>query len=215
MSKGQLYRRKTSSRKERPLVLVVPEGTETEKLYFQHFNSPDKNVRVEVAENTSAGAKTDYDSLLKKAIRYSNKLKLSKRKGDSVWIVADGDVDYNTPGAAEIKENALLKARIEAEKNGVSLIISNPCFEFWYYLHFEYSTGFIKDYFSMKNKLQPYLQDYQKNKDIFEQLREKTDLAIERATHLENFHEENGESVPFKLSVNPFTEVYKLVETVK
>ena len=67
----------------------------------------------------------------------------------------------------------------------------------------------------MKNKLQPYLQDYQKNKDIFEQLREKTDLAIERATHLENFHEENGESVPFKLSVNPFTEVYKLVETVK
>ena len=52
MSKGQLYRRKTSSRKERPLVLVVPEGTETEKLYFQHFNSPDKNVRVEVAENT-------------------------------------------------------------------------------------------------------------------------------------------------------------------
>ncbi len=33
--------------------------------------------------------------------------------------------------------------------------------------------------------------------------------------HLEAFHEVNGEEAPFKLSVNPFTEVYRLVETIR
>ena len=59
MQRGKIYPRRTNSRKEKPLVLIVPEGTETEKLYFQHFNSREKQVRVEVIENTAKGAKTD------------------------------------------------------------------------------------------------------------------------------------------------------------
>ena len=107
MSRGKLYQRKTNSRKEKPIVLIVPEGTETEKAYFQHFNRPEKPVKIKIVENSSDGAKTDYASLLKKAVGYKNKYSLSKAKGDSVWVVADGDVDYNTPGAVEAKEKAL------------------------------------------------------------------------------------------------------------
>ena len=214
MARGKLYQRKTNSRKEKPLVLIVPEGAETEKVYFQHFNKPEKPVKIKVVENSSDGAKTDYASLLKKAIGYKNKYSLSKAKGASVWVVADGDIDYKTPGAAEAKEKALLEARTAAEKNGISILISNPCFELWYYLHFDFSTGFIMDYPSMKEKLLPHLSDYEKNKDVFDQLSEKTETAIAHAIRLETFHEENGEEAPFKLSVNPFTEVYRLVETI-
>ena len=215
MAKGKIYRRKTNSRKERPLVLIVPEGTTTEKEYFQHFNSPEKRVQVEVVENTSRGAKTDYASLLKKAVYYKKKYGLSKAKGDSVWVVADGDVDYNTPGSGDAKDRALVETRALAEKNDVTVLISNPCFELWYYLHFDYSTGFVKSYQAMREKLLSSLPDYDKNTDEFEMLKDKTDIAIERAKRLEEYHRENGESLPFKLHVNPFTEVYRLVKKIK
>ena len=214
MARGKLYQRKTNSRKEKSLVLIVPEGTETEKAYFQHFNRPEKPVKIKVVENSSDGARTDYASLLRKAIEYKKKYSLSKVKGDSVWVVADGDIDYKTPGAAEAKESALLEARSAAEKNDISILISNPCFELWYYLHFDYSTGFIMDYPSMREKLLPYLPDYEKNRDVYDQLCEKTERAIANAMSLEAFHKENGEKVPFKLAVNPFTEIYRLVEMI-
>ena len=35
MARGKLYQRKTNSRKEKPLVLIVPEGAETEKVYLE------------------------------------------------------------------------------------------------------------------------------------------------------------------------------------
>ena len=67
----------------------------------------------------------------------------------------------------------------------------------------------------MRDKILPYLPDYEKNKDVFDQLSEKTDTAIEHALRLEAFHKENGEKFPFNLGVNPFTEIYRLVETIK
>ena len=215
MARGRIYPRRSNSRKEKPIVLIVPEGSETERLYFQHFNSREKQVRVEVAENTSGGAKTDYAALLKKAIRYKKTLNLSVSKGDSVWVVADGDVDYNTPGSMEAKDKKLLEVRAEARRNGVDVLISNPCFELWYFLHGDYSTSFMKDYQAVVDRFPPSLANYDKNKDVFDVLCEQTDTAIENAKRLESFHLENGETMPFRLSVNPFTEVYKLVETIR
>ena len=215
MQRGKIYPRRTNSRKEKPLVLIVPEGTETEKLYFQHFNSREKQVRVEVIENTAKGAKTDYASLLKKAVAYKKKLTLSAMKGDSVWVVADGDIDYNTAGALEAKDRALLEARVLAEKCGVTILISNPCFELWFYLHGTFSTGFLKDYHAVIDKFPPDLSNYEKNTDVFDLLSNQTLSAIENAKRLESYHKDNGEIQPFKLSVNPFTEVYKIVEIIK
>lgn len=215
MPKGKIYSRRTNSRREKPIVLIVPEGTETEKLYFQHFNSREKRIRVEIVENTSGGAKTDYSSLLKKAIALKKKLLLSAAKGDSVWVVADGDVDYNTPGSLESKDNALVEARTMAEKSGVTILISNPCFELWYYLHGAYSTGFMRDYQSVIDKFPSSLTGYAKNKDVFDLLSDQTDIAIARAKQLESFHKDNGETMPFSLSVNPFSEVFRLVEMIK
>jgi len=181
MARGKIYPRKTNSRKEKPLVLIVPEGSETEKLYFQHFNSREKQIRVEAVGNSSAGAKTGYSSLLKKAIAYKKKLTLSSSKGDSVWVVADGDVDYNTPNSADAKDKALLETRSLAEKGGVTILISNPCFELWLFLHGAYSTAFMRDYQAVVKKFPPSLANYGKNKDVFDVLRNQTDDAIENA----------------------------------
>ena len=34
-------------------------------------------------------------------------------------------------------------------------------------------------------------------------------------TEIKFIDKENGEEAPFKLAVNPFTEIYRLVETIK
>ena len=69
MARGKLYQRKTNSRKEKPLVLIVPEGTETEKIYFQHFNRPEKPVKIKVVENSSDGAKNRLCIFAKESYR--------------------------------------------------------------------------------------------------------------------------------------------------
>ena len=130
-------------------------------------------------------------------------------------MVADGDVDYKTPGSLEAKDRALTEVRAQAEKNDITVLISNPCFELWYYLHGAYSTGFMKDYQAVIERFPPSLANYEKNTDVFDLLSDQTDTAIENAKRLESYHNVNGETVPFKLSVNPFTEIYKLVEMIR
>lgn len=215
MSRGKIHARGSKKRQEKPIIVIIPEGSETEPAYFRHFNSRDKNIKVEVIENSSNGAATDYAALMRKAAKYKSDYQLSPKKGDAVWIVADGDVDYNTPGSLEAKNTALSDMRKRAESAGINVAISNPCFELWYLLHFGYTSGFMKDYDAVKNKLVNFLPEYEKNKDVYDLLYENMDAAIQHAKQLELFHEENGESIPLNPSTNPFTEVYKLIEQIR
>ena len=73
----------------------------------------------------------------------------------------------------------------------------------------------MKDYQAVKEKLLSFLPDYDKNRDVYDLLCDRTDAAVERAKRLESFHLENGEDKPFKLTVNPYTEIYRLVEKIK
>lgn len=214
MARGDILSRGRKKRKEKPVIAIITEGRETEPLYFRHFNSREKSIRVLVIENKASGADTDLKSLLLKAASYKAQNLLSPKKGDAVWIVADGDVDYTTPGAPEAKNRALSEARKQAKSHEIQLAISNPCFELWYYLHFEYSTGFLKDYEAVKSKL-THLPEYEKNQDVFERIAVHTDDAIQRAKRLEQYHLDNGEALPLSLDANPFTEVYRLVEQIK
>ncbi len=214
MARGDILSRGRKKRKEKSVIAIITEGRETEPLYFRHFNSREKSIRVLVIENKASGADTDLKSLLLKAASYKAQNLLSPKKGDAVWIVADGDVDYTTPGAPEAKNRALSEARKQAKSHEIQLAISNPCFELWYYLHFEYSTGFLKDYEAVKSKL-THLPEYEKNQDVFERIAVHTDDAIQRAKRLEQYHLDNGEALPLSLDANPFTEVYRLVEQIK
>lgn len=37
------------------------------------------------------------------------------------------------------------------------------CFEFWYLLHFKYTTGHLKDYDAVADALRNYIPDYSKS----------------------------------------------------
>ena len=128
--------------------------------------------------------------------------------GDSVWVVADGDVNYRNPDPVTAKDGQLARARKMAEAKGIQIAISNPCFEFWYLLHFQYTTRFLKDYPAVKAMLTVHLPDYEKSDYI---------RLIRKAVEYQNKNQiqiYNNANLPFSIGVNPFTDVYHLVESL-
>ena len=101
-----------------------------------------------------------------------------------------------------------------ADAKGIHIALSNPCFEFWYLLHFQYTTKFFKDYPAVKNALTTYLPDYEKTGDVYSQLSAHTTNALQNAKRVEQYHLQNGSSKPFGIAVNPFTDIYQLVESL-
>lgn len=213
MGRGKIERRGSKPRRTKPVILIVTEGEKSEPKYFEHFRTRQNNVEVRVVPNSKNGSKTDYLNLIRKASRICKDDDLSPKSGDSVWIVADGDVNYQAADAIKKKNAALTQARATAEKEAYSLLISNPCFELWYLLHLRYTTAHLPDYDAVKKALeQAGIKDYEKHNDLYEQLASETIEAIKRAKRLETHQVENGFTLPLGIDANPFTEVYRLME---
>ena len=72
------------------------------------------------------------------------------------------------------------------------MAISNPCFEVWYLLHFQYTSRFLKDYSAVKKLLENYLGDVDKPEDVFNILEDHMEQAVHNAKLLNLVHERNG-----------------------
>ena len=66
----------------------------------------------------------------------------------------------------------------------------------------------------MKTALTAYLPDYEKTGDVYAQLSEHTADAIQNAKRAEQYHIQNGGNKPFGIYINPFTDIYQLVESL-
>lgn len=212
MARGKIEQRGTRRRKVKPVILIVTEGSQTEPKYFEHFRSRKSNIDIHVVGSRTGAGETDYISLIRRAIDYQTKNQISVKEGDAIWVVADGDVNYNNPDPVTAKEAQLTKARKLAGNRGIRIAISNPCFEPWYLLHFEYTTKFLKNYPAVRELLLGFLPGYEKNSDVYPMLFQYTEEAVKRAKRLENYHLQNGDKVPYGIKINPFTDVYQLVE---
>ena len=199
MSRGQVEKRGQRRRKLKPVILIVTEGSQTEPKYFEHYRTRQTNIDIRVVGSRTKGGENDYLSLIRKAVEYQSKNQLSASNGDVVWVVADGDVNYNIPDPVASKDSTLSRARKIADVKGVHIALSNPCFEFWYLLHFQYTTKFFKDYPAVKAALTAYLPDYGKADDVYSQLSEHTADAIQNARRIEQHHLRNGCNKPFSL----------------
>ena len=214
MVRGQIEKRGQRRRKLKPVILIVTEGSQTEPKYFEHYRSRQTNIDIRVVGSRTKGGETDYLGLIRKAVEYQNKNQISASNGDAVWVVADGDVNYNNPDPIAAKDTLLSRARKLADAKGIHIAISNPCFEFWYLLHFQYTTKFFKDYPAVKTALTAYLSDYEKAGDVYAQLSEHTTDAIQNAKRVEQYHIQNDCNKPFGIAVNPFTDIYQLIESL-
>ena len=106
MSRGKIERRGSKPRRTKPVILIVTEGEKSEPKYFQHFRTRQNNVEVRVVPNSKNGCKTDYLNLIRKASRICKEDDLTPKSGDSVWIITDGDVNYQAKDAVKKKNEA-------------------------------------------------------------------------------------------------------------
>lgn len=137
---------------------------------------------------------------------------------DELWIVIDRDAfELKGKGFGGHSEENFNKALKESKNNNVNVACSNPCFELWIFLHFEYrDTSCSRDDIQQKalekvntllkpdNKIKK-VDDLKSIDNLYNLLQTKINTAIKNAKKL-NKNEEN--------TINPSSGMYKLVESL-
>lgn len=193
--------RKRYTRKRNDIILIAAEGkNKTEKNYFQEFNRSLNGCNIVF----SNGNNTDPVKIVNDAVNTAKTKGVEVQNGDLVYAVFD--TDFN-------KESQIKEARKLADKNGVELILSNPCFEVWLLLHFRYSTRGYQSNHEVLNELNNLWPAYHKSINSFRYLHDRCELAADNARRLKRFSfETKGTEAVEKC--NPSTDVYRLVSQI-
>lgn len=196
-------KRNKENRKQKPVILIVAEGENvTESKYFKSFQRQNAscNIRIIIAKHV-----TDPEGMLQAIERRWRDLELDARKGDQAYVVLDLDCDQNK--AELIKE-------LESQTKEVQFIVSNPCFEVWFLLHFRYSTKQYLTSSAVIKDLRTYMPEYEKNADIADKIENLNKSALENAEKLRSYFEDLGYEWPSQ-DCNPRTDVDMVVKVIK
>lgn len=196
--------RGSKKRNTKKIILIGTEGeNKTEKLYFSALLSEFNNVySIKFAE----GNETDPESIVENTKKASEKY--CTDEGDIALAIFDTDVEQS-------KQSQVDSAITQAYKSNIQVIMSAPCFEIWFLLHFRYSTH---QYYSSDEAVdelkKKYIDTYNKNLQVYDMLRGNQEIAIENAKKLEKYHNDLGLREK-DVKRNPSTEVYKLIEYIR
>jgi len=171
--------RKRAKRVGKKRVLIVCEGDKTEPNYLKRFCEAEG---LDTIPNIHIDKRCRSTSPFR-IVRYA--LAQFKKDGDYDLVFCVFDKDTHTEYDAAL--DAIKRARMP---RGVSLIPINsvPCVEYWFLLHFIFTT---KPFVGIGNKspclelcqeLKKHIPTYDKGKpDIYDLIGDKTDKAIERS----------------------------------
>jgi len=173
--------------------LIVCEGGKTEPIYFRALC---KDQRLTAAEVRVCGEEcgSHPGSVVASAKQERDE---AREPFDHVWCVFDRD---EHEGVESVRE--------DARQSRLHVAFSNPCFEIWFRLHFEFSTAPIErdDVISDLGKPR-FLGAYEKSADVYPDLLESQPTAIANARKLRKYHNDVNEGRP----ENPYTDVDVLV----
>ena len=188
-------KRNTQNRKEKPILLMIAEGQNvTESQYFRSFQEQHSAFNIKILIN---GHITDPKGLLEFIEEYWVRNGLSEEKGDQAFVVVDLDNDEKKAKVID----GLIKQASKAQ-----FIVSNPCFEIWFMLHFGYSTKSYLNGAAVVTALRSFIPDYVKNKDVSSILADKQPEAIKNAEQLIKYYDGLGMKWP-AAECNPRTDV--------
>lgn len=203
--------REAPTQEEKPTILIVCEGENTEPSYFKSFKVA--TVRLVINPKIQGGHNTL--SLVKLAEKLQK-----KDTYNEVWCVFDKD---------SFADQQFNEAVQRAEKQNFRVGYSNQSFEYWLLLHFEDHQGGQMPRHLYYGKINAYLADYgvvynkdskKITTDFFELLqayevgkvKTREELAIERAKRNHETHKTQGNSPAQSESC---TTVYELVEEIR
>lgn len=199
MRKFEQRRRNTEQRKRNPFVIIGCEGkNKTEKLYFNNFNSRQCIIKF------SKGNSTDPKGIVEDVRNFIKNNGIELEENDKVYAVFDTDVGQN-------KQQQIEEAKRLAEENGVEIITSTPTFEFWFLLHFGFTTKAFVSNKELQEELERKIPNYSKGNNTYLAVKGLTGQAIKNAKRLEQYQLNEGQVLDSE-SCNPYTAVYKVTE---
>ena len=187
---------------QKPLILIVAEGHNvTENQYFHQFQNQHASYNIKVL---IPGSATDPEGMLEKLERFWLMNEMDMMKGDRGFVVLDLDCDDSKGRLIE---------KLERGSKIAQFVVSNPCFEVWFLLHYRYTTHAYKDSTEVIKDLKNYIASYDKTQDVSDILSDKTETAYQNALKLEKYFQENGYRWPSNES-NPRTDVPMVIEAI-
>ena len=105
-----------------PNIFILTEG-ETEKIYLNHMKERGCNYSLHI----QVFGGNDPLKMVKRCNDVFKNRAMSRKMGDHAFCVMD--VDY-------CDTDEFRKAYDYAERNGIRIVLSNPCFEVFFLLHF-------------------------------------------------------------------------------
>lgn len=184
------------------IFLIICEGKETEKQYFNCFRNELRRSNFEII--ALPAKHRDAISIVNRAIEEIKYRELDIGYGDQVWCVFDRDINKNPE---------LIEAKIEAQKCGINIAFSNPCFEVWYICHYIRSSASLDDGDKAKRFLQNYIPNYHESLCVYHKIKPLQTTAFNNAKYLKEEHARFG-NILYSIKSDPSTNVDELVKAL-
>jgi hypothetical protein len=176
-------------------MLVLCEGEKTEPNYFGAIRH---ELCLSTIEVDIVGKGVEANRLVKEA-----KEAAKRKEADDVWCVFDCDGIPQFPGL--IDDCAAARPRVHAAA-------SNPCIEFWFLLHYGYTTAELSQDDAMQ-RLKTKIPGYDKSKlNVYELIKDREEDAMGNAERLREYHQGNDSDPK---TCNPCTSVDELVKSLR
>jgi hypothetical protein len=195
--------RKTSGRSPKNRILILCEGAETERNYFNGI----KQFENEVLNSYSLEIKipnTEKNTpleLVEEAIEISLEEKAKQNKFDEVWVVFDKD-----------KHPKMNDAFQKAKSKNIKIAFSSICFEYWLLLHYKKTTKAYSSCAELMGDLSKHIPEYEKNiKDIYNYTKANIGTAIDNAENL-RAQASTSHSGCLIYDVNPYVNIDDLIK---
>ena len=133
-----------------------------------------------------------------------------KRLASNSLIKAAYEVVYCVLDVEAPKATSLSRAVTKARGNNLEVILSNPCFEYWYILHFSKTSASFNTSKAAKSALKQKHRAYcESDTTIFDVVYPKTADAIRHSKEVLREQHDGAEDLS---DCNPSTHVHKIVE---
>lgn len=180
---------------------MFTEGERTEDGYLVHWRRAFRD-RVLVTVDPFHGTPL---SLVERAVDAKRFEAREQRRGrgrahDEVWCVFDRDEHPYIPEALE-----------KAAGNGIGVVLSNPCVELWFVLHFADQTAHVERDVIQRRSRDLLGCDKSLTSDALAVLSDLYDDAKQRAQHLDSKHAADGSPH----HSNPSTNMWQLVDRIR
>lgn len=173
--------RRTATRRERRTIVVFTEGVGSEPDYVNALKRA-SGVREKTAIDLQVDPRHGVPmTLVEHAVERTRDDEV-----DECWCVFDVEWPQNHPGLRE--------ALALAERHGVRVAVSNPCFELWLILHFADHTAHVST--ETAERMSRRLEGREGKRIDGERYMEHRATAAARAESLTRRHERDGTTFP-------------------